>query len=230
MPTRWSYSTAGLATLSRQVLLTAAGYVPGLNLISHAVQLADEVIMTACESSIVLVEQCAYPILLQISEEMDKLMADQIENEKNQLLLFKVIHPFLIPVNPLGYISLGNYIDSFQAQIDSHQAVLDYFHDLWEYKTTTVIDVIDGDSILVAAYGEDVRIEGIDCPEWDEEGGPEATAYTESRLLGKEVELRCRKKLDDYGRRIAKVYLEGKNFAYELVAEGHAKFIFWHFP
>ena len=250
------YMTAGLATMSRQCICEGLAYAPLttgepistaalliLKAAAHRADLSIKILERAAGAMIVLTEQAAYPLLLQTSDEMDKLMATQIPLEERQLSIFKMIRPFFTFASPLAWISLGNYIDSFQAQIDCHQAILDHFNNLWEWKTTTVTGVIDGDTIYVDAYDISVRIEGIDCPEtWHEEwseGNPEdpkwdpgyaAKAYTESRLLGKEVELRARKELDDYGRIIAKVYLDGKNFANELVLEGHAKFIFWHFP
>jgi len=240
--TQWGssdYAAAGMATLSRQVSFTVADYAFGaptagrvkklLLAASHKAEMSTKIIEMIVGYSSVLVEQSAYPLLLQISEELDKLMEAQIPIEENQLRLFTAVHPFLLVANPLAWISMGNYIDSFQAQIDCHQKVLEHYQSLWEYKTTTVNYVIDGDTVFVDAYEESVRIEGIDCPELGTDEGEAARVYAEERLLNQEVELRTRHKLDYYGRRVARVYLEGKNFANELVLNGHAKFIFWQF-
>ncbi len=245
------YRTAGAATLARQASFVMADYAfdgPTAGLIDkatlstiHKVDMAIKMLEAICGYSIILVEQCAYPLLLQISQELDKLMETQIPNEERQLAVFKAIRPCLFSLNPLAWLVMGNYIESFQAQIDCHQKVLDNFHDLWEYKTTTVTSVIDGDTIYVSDYEQAIRIEGIDCPEiWHEgdeprpedskwDAGNAAAEFTKSKLLGKEVELRARKKHDIYDRIIARVYLDGKDFANAIVAAGHGKFIFWTF-
>jgi hypothetical protein len=245
------YRTAGIATLSRQASFVMADYafdgptagsLKKLALAAvHQADMSIKILEAICGYSILLVEQCAYPILLQVSHELDRLMETQIPNEKRQLALFKAIRPFLFVANPLEWVVMGNYIESFQAQIDCHQKVLDNYHDLWEYKTTTVTSVIDGDTIFVSDYDESIRIEGIDCPEiWHEgdepgpydskwDAGNAAMDFTKSKLLGKEVELRARKKHDIYNRIIARVYLDGKDFANAIVAAGHGKFIFWTF-
>ena len=230
------YWTAGLATLSRQVICFAIAKAP---LSGHPVFIAANAILkfavhqfnlrvleieTAMDASLMLAEQTAYPLLLQVSEEMDWLMAAQLTWEEKQIALAELIHPLLLPIEPLAYLSIGNYIDSMKAQKDAHTAVLLHFESLWEWKTVTVIYVIDGDTFKVDIFDESVRFEDIDCPEPDTDKGKAAKAYTESHLLGKEVELRVRKQLDDYGRRVAKVYFDGKNFGYELVRNGLAKF------
>jgi len=230
------YFSAGLATLSRQVICFAIAKAP---LRGHPIYIAANLtikfavhqfnlrvleIESAMDASLILAEQTAYPLLLQVSEEMDRLMAAQLTREEKQIALAELIHPLLLPIEPLAYLSIGNYIDSLKAQKDAHTAVLLHFSSLWEWKTATVTDVIDGDTFKVDIYHESVRFEDIDCPEPDTDKGKAAKAYTESHLLGKEVELRVRKQLDDYGRRVAKVYLNGKNFGYELVRNGLAKF------
>ncbi len=236
--TSTDYWTAGLATLSRQVICFAIAKAPlrghplyiaaisTLKFAVHRFNLRTLVTESAMDSSILLAEQAGYPLILQVSEEMDRLMAAQLTWEETQIELAETILPILIFIEPLFYLSAGNYIDSFKAQKDAHTAVLLHFESLWEWKTATVTYVIDGDTFKVDIYDESVRFEDIDCPEPDTDKGKAAKAYSESHLLGKEVELRVRKELDNYGRRVAKVYLNGKNFGYELVRNGLAKFIF----
>jgi len=213
-----------------------------LKLVAHRVQMVasmlDIIIGYACS----FVEVHAFGLLLQISEEMDDLMESKIAQEEKQLALLNTLRPLLFFANPLGWLVFQNYSNSFQAQIDAHTAVLAHFRSLWEVKITTVTHVTDGDTIYVDAYEESVRIEGVDCPEiWHEQKGGDpadpkwepgnaAKDFTTEQLLGKEVILKARLKRDDYGRIIAKVYLEEhKNFANEIVLNGHGKFIFWSF-
>jgi len=100
--------------------------------------------------------------------------------------------------------------------------------------TYRVIEVIDGDTIVVARDGrtDTVRILGVDTPETKhptkgvECFGPEASAYTTRRLLGARVRLE-----DDvvhrdvYGRRLSYVYVDGRSFDDELVRRGFARFL-----
>lgn len=250
------YATAGLATLSRQCIcegLAHAPYKTGepfstaaliiLKLAAHRAQMAATMLDTIVGYASSLVEVHAFGLLLQISEEMDDLMAAKIPQEEKQLAILKIILPLIRFTNPLGWLSFSNYINSFQAQIDAHNAVLAHFRSLWETKITKVTYVSDGDTIYVDAYEDSIRIEGVDCPEiWHEEKDPEgspddeqyaagyaAKDFTTEQLLGKEVELKTRIKRDDYGRIIAKVYIDGKDFVNAIVLNGHGKFIFWGF-
>lgn len=251
------YTSAGLATLSRQILFhylykifpsnTAASIAGLAGLDVHRLNLACLLFEQVLSSTMVLTEQSAYPLLLQTSHEIDKLMAAQIPLEKRQLHLFRFVNMSYAPLSPLAGLSLGNYIHSFEAQIDAHQTVLDHFNEMWTWvEKTKVTYVEDGDTIYVAEYPDTaIRLEGIDCPEiwhkgfsegapddpkWD--AGNEAKAFTKSKLLGKEVKLRARTERDVYGRIVAKVFYPGdKNFAWEIMAAGHAKFLLstWFF-
>ena len=250
--TSHTYVAAGLGTLSRQVMAhylykifpsdTAKSIAGLFGLEIHRVIVAITVLEQALSSMIILTEQAAYPLLLQTSHEIDKLMAAQIPLEERQLNILRLV---LLPYgvfSPLGGISIGNYIRSFQAQIDAHQAVLDNFNNMWTWiEKTKVTYVEDGDTIYVSEFPDTaIRLEGIDCPEiWHEgfsEGAPddpkwdagnEAKAFTESQLLGKEVKLRARTERDIYDRIIAKVYFPGdKDFAWTLLGAGHGEMMF----
>ena len=249
------YRTAGLGTLMRQLILGGIERMPYLRVspltiaaqfvvksVAHRANMAIKMLENVAAMSTILVEQAAYPLLLQTSHEIDKLMATQIPLEQKQVNVFKIIHPFFLITSPLAYLSIGNYIDSFESQIGAHQTVLDRFNEMWTWvEKTKVTYVEDGDTIYVAEYPTiPIRIEGIDCPEtfhagftggdpndpkWD--AGNEAKAFTESKLLGKEVKLRARTERDIYDRIIAKVYFPGDNdFAWTLLGAGHGEMMF----
>jgi micrococcal nuclease len=99
----------------------------------------------------------------------------------------------------------------------------------------TVVAVLDGDTIVVrAADGRDttVRLLGVDTPETRhptrpvECFGPEASAYTRQRLLGRRVALTYDvERRDRYGRDLAFVSLDGARFNDELLRLGYARLL-----
>jgi micrococcal nuclease len=98
-----------------------------------------------------------------------------------------------------------------------------------------VVDVLDGDTIVVtrdAGPPTTVRILGVDTPETHHPTkpvqcfGPEASAYTRRRLLGRAVRLEEDVETHDiYGRRLAYVYLDGERFDDELLRRGYARLL-----
>ena len=98
-----------------------------------------------------------------------------------------------------------------------------------------VVQVLDGDTIVVRpADGGDetIRLLGVDTPETHHPTkpvqcfGPEAAAYTASRLFGELVRLEDDvERHDIYGRRPAYVYLHGANFEQELLRKGYARLL-----
>ena len=98
-----------------------------------------------------------------------------------------------------------------------------------------VVDVLDGDTIVVAFADrtrDTVRLLGIDTPETHhptkpvECFGPEAAAYTARRLLGRAVTLESDVEARDlYGRRLAYVLLDGERFNDELLRRGFARLL-----
>jgi micrococcal nuclease len=101
---------------------------------------------------------------------------------------------------------------------------------------TTVVDVVDGDTIEVGLGGtvEDVRLIGVDTPETVhptepvECFGPRASSYTSTALLGESVRLEFDdERRDHYGRLLAYVWLDGKLFNKTLVARGLAEVIIY---
>lgn len=98
----------------------------------------------------------------------------------------------------------------------------------------TVIDVLDGDTIVVARGGErdTIRLLGVDTPETHHPTkpvqcyGPEASDYTTRRLFGQLVRLEDDVETHDiYGRRLAYVYLAGSRFEDELLEMGYARLL-----
>src|SRR5256885_8817555 len=98
-----------------------------------------------------------------------------------------------------------------------------------------VVQVLDGDTIVVRRAGapdETIRLLGVDTPETHHPTkpvqcyGPEASAYTASRLFGQVVRLEDDvERHDIYGRRLAYVYLHGKNFEEDLLRKGYARLL-----
>jgi micrococcal nuclease len=97
-----------------------------------------------------------------------------------------------------------------------------------------VVDVLDGDTIVVArgSSRDTIRLLGIDTPETHHPTkgvqcyGPEASAYTTRRLLGRMVRLEDDVETEDiYGRRLAYVYLDDDRFEDELLRLGYARLL-----
>lgn len=88
-----------------------------------------------------------------------------------------------------------------------------------------VLSVQDGDTITLLSGKtglQKVRVYGIDCPESRQQGGMEATAFTQGMVFLEEVSLTVMDK-DQYGREVALVTLpDGRTLNEELVREGHA--------
>lgn len=88
-----------------------------------------------------------------------------------------------------------------------------------------VTHVTDGDSLWVrpSAGGapQRIRLHGIDAPEICQADGPEARAALQRLIEGRELQLQVLR-VDDYGRPIARVTVQGVDVARALVREGHA--------
>jgi micrococcal nuclease len=98
----------------------------------------------------------------------------------------------------------------------------------------TVVEVVDGDTLVVDVGGrrDTVRLLGVDTPETVDPDepvqcfGPEASAHTERRLLGRRVRLERDVELRDrYGRRLAHVHVDGVRFNDELLVLGYARLL-----
>jgi micrococcal nuclease len=101
-------------------------------------------------------------------------------------------------------------------------------------ESAVVIEAIDGDTIDVRIGNrvDTIRLLGIDTPETHHPTkpvqcfGPEAAAYTKSRLEGRTVVLETDVEPRDlYDRRLAYVYLDGRRFNDELLENGYARLL-----
>lgn len=98
-----------------------------------------------------------------------------------------------------------------------------------------VVEVVDGDTVVVESSDGDsdtVRLLGIDTPETKhptkgiECFGPEAAAFTTTRLLDEVVQLELDvERRDRYGRLLAYVVVDGERFNDELLRRGFARFL-----
>ncbi|MBG0790562.1 MAG: thermonuclease family protein [Desulfovibrionaceae bacterium] len=87
------------------------------------------------------------------------------------------------------------------------------------------IKIIDGDSLLVEAGGRsmEVRLIGVDAPEFKQEYGREAKEFSLRFCHGHRLRLELdRDKLDRYGRVLAYVHRDGKMLNEELLKAGLA--------
>ncbi len=86
--------------------------------------------------------------------------------------------------------------------------------------------VIDGDSLQVRGVGE-VRLIGVDTPEWDAPFGKEARAFTQRLVEGKQIRLQYdQQRTDKYGRTLAYVHLPNGVFVNEmLIQHGYGRLI-----
>jgi micrococcal nuclease len=99
----------------------------------------------------------------------------------------------------------------------------------------TVVDTIDGDTIVVRTVDArqlTIRLLGVDTPETHHPRkpvqcfGPEAAAYTRSRLFGRPVTLEYDvERHDIYGRTLAHVFVHGERFNDELLRLGYARLL-----
>jgi len=86
-----------------------------------------------------------------------------------------------------------------------------------------VTKIIDGDSIIIKrgkTYIE-VRLYGIDCPEWNQEYSTEARNYTMSLLYKQKIRV-VPQYYDSYGRLVALLFKNGMDINGALVKSGFA--------
>jgi len=85
-----------------------------------------------------------------------------------------------------------------------------------------VTRVIDGDSIRVSGQRPDIRLWGLDAPEWNDQGGAAATAEMKKIALSRPV--RCRTvDRDKYGRIVARCYTpDGADISELMIETGTA--------
>jgi micrococcal nuclease len=88
--------------------------------------------------------------------------------------------------------------------------------------------VIDGDSIKVREEGgsevHEIQIEGTDAPEAKQDYGAQSTEALRKMVLDRKVRITWTKK-DNFGRRLAQVYVGDEQINRNMIRDGHA----WHF-
>lgn len=91
--------------------------------------------------------------------------------------------------------------------------------------TGKCVGVADGDTISVMRDGKALRIrlDGVDCPEKNQDFGSRAKQFT-SMVFSKEVEVQV-KTIDKYGRTVGRVFIEGKDLSLEIIKAGMG----WHY-
>lgn len=101
-------------------------------------------------------------------------------------------------------------ISSVEAHKNEAKGIVSYVH--------------DGDTIYVDNIGK-IRLWGIDAPEWNTKKGKQVTKIVKKKLLNKKISLDFdnKKVQDKYGRYLAKVYLNGKDFNKWLYDKKYAK-------
>jgi len=91
--------------------------------------------------------------------------------------------------------------------------------------TGIVTHVVDGDTVRIrTAAGKkpaSIRISGIDAPEICQMGGVQARDALRRRVLGKQVVLQGKVR-DNYGRLVARIFLNNQDQGQWLVAQGLA--------
>jgi endonuclease YncB( thermonuclease family) len=89
-----------------------------------------------------------------------------------------------------------------------------------------VVTVVDGDTIGVLRDGHEVRVrlEGIDAPESGQEFGQQAKQFITDSAFDKIVAV-TGNEIDEYGRLIARVRVDGRDVSVAAVEAGFA----WHF-
>ena len=91
-----------------------------------------------------------------------------------------------------------------------------------------VVGVSDSDTITVLDNLDKgrfrIRLDKIDVPEKKQAFGAKAKQYLSTLIYGKQVKIRF-KKIDNYGRILGIVYLDGKEINLQMVQDGLA----WHY-
>ena len=86
--------------------------------------------------------------------------------------------------------------------------------------------ILDGDSFRVrlGQHIVTIRLYGVDCPEYGQDGWSEAKRYSKKMLGTKRLTLQPMD-IDRYGRTVALVYVGGRLLNSELIRQGWA----WHY-
>lgn len=115
----------------------------------------------------------------------------------------------------MSKISLFFALLSFFISASAHSATNTF--------TGKVIDIADGDTITILTQGDEkikIRLAGIDCPESFQVHGEKAKQYLSSLVDGKRVRIEP-ETVDQYGRTVGMVLVNGANINEQIVANGH---------
>ncbi len=96
-----------------------------------------------------------------------------------------------------------------------------------EGNANTIIKVIDGDSLYILQNGKriEVRLYGIDAPEYGQSFGTQAIGFLKQKALNQSAKIE-RINYDKHGRMVAIVYVNGESLQSMLVENGFA----WVYP
>ena len=89
---------------------------------------------------------------------------------------------------------------------------------------TTYVSTIDGDSLAFWHNGQkcEIRVFGIDAPEWSQPEGPKAASMMRSMVDGQEITVKPIK-TDKYNRLVSEIYLsDGTDIGRTMVQKGMA--------
>jgi hypothetical protein len=89
--------------------------------------------------------------------------------------------------------------------------------------TGRVIDVTDGDTITILTQNQEkieIRLAGIDCPEGSQIHGKNAKQFISSLVSERRVRI-IPDTIDQYGRTVATLLINGENVNRQIIAFGH---------
>lgn len=82
--------------------------------------------------------------------------------------------------------------------------------------------VIDGDTFALQGESRRIRVWGLDAPEWNRPGGPDATATMRRLVSGQQLQCQIRD-VDRYDRIVAQCFLpDGRDIAAVMIRAGIA--------
>lgn len=86
-----------------------------------------------------------------------------------------------------------------------------------------VVKIIDGDSLIVLSQNKkiEIRLYGIDCPEYDQPFASAAKSYAKKRILLKTVLIEGYYR-DSYGRLVATIFYDTRCLNHDLIKNGLA--------
>lgn len=123
-------------------------------------------------------------------------------------------------MNPFGYDAYKTWIKAARSTAEALRlwAIAQNPQLAESVLSSEVTHIIDGDSLMLAT-GEEIRLAGIDAPEWYEDGGREAEKLLKGLTLHRVVDIR-RIEQGYYGRIIADISVNGQSISAALIKAG----------